>query len=167
VTTIHFGVIDLPYVALFSPEEKRRLRWQHKRKPWQSLAATVSTADVAGWLEKRYHVFEVFWNMNRDFVMAELEDQVQTKIENVLLGKPGSNEPGEPLFKPGDLSTVEDRFRRALDNKEFDGWINGVPTQAALMGVSHRFKNPYARRPPRPSFIDTGLYRQSMKCWVE
>jgi hypothetical protein len=38
---------------------------------------------------------------------------------------------------------------------------------AALHGVSHRFKHPYARRARRPSFIDTGLYQNSFAAWVD
>lgn len=168
MTTLHFGVVDIPYVSTFTPQQKRQLRWRMRKKPWQSLGVAVTTGDVAGWLEERYHVFETFWNMNHDFIIGELGGSIQDKIENVLMGKPGANEAGRPLFEPGDLSTVEDRFRRAIDNKEFDGWIKGVPTLASLQGVNHRLKRPYALgNPPRPSFLDTGLYRQSAKVWVE
>jgi len=63
--------------------------------------------------------------------------------------------------------TLEPRFRRSLSSKRFDGLIRGVPTRAAMKGVSHLRQDPYAQRPPRPSFIDTSLYQRSFKAWTE
>ena len=65
-------------------------------------------------------------------------------------------------------ANIETRFRHFLSQKEMDSLgVPGVPTKAALAGVSHRFKHPYAKRAPRPSFIDTGLYEASFRAWVE
>jgi hypothetical protein len=36
-----------------------------------------------------------------------------------------------------------------------------------MRGVNHRFMHPYARRPSRPSFIDTGLYVANFTAWVD
>ncbi len=61
-----------------------------------------------------------------------------------------------------------DAFRIFIDQKELDGVIPGVPTQAALRGVNHRLMRPYAKsNPVRPSFKDTGLYEASFRAWVE
>jgi hypothetical protein len=61
-------------------------------------------------------------------------------------------------------SKIERRFKEFLTNKEMDGQP-GVPTKAALAGRSKRFKRAYAKRPSRPSFVDTGLYRGAFKSW--
>ena len=62
---------------------------------------------------------------------------------------------------------IEEKFRRALASRAFDGLIAGVPTTAAQRGVSHKRRHPYAKRGPRPSFIDTDTYRQSFTVWME
>jgi hypothetical protein len=54
-------------------------------------------------------------------------------------------------------------FRTYLDREE-----HGIKTLAARRGVSHLLPHPYSKNnPPRPSFIDTGLYRKSFRAWVE
>jgi hypothetical protein len=46
--------------------------------------------------------------------------------------------------------------------------IPGVPTQAALKGISHRLKHPYRKsNPRRPSFVDTGEYMRSAAFWID
>ena len=71
-------------------------------------------------------------------------------------------------------------FKQFLAMRQIEGFgIPGVPTQAALNGVNHRFKNPrgkwtgkgkdrkFQRNPRRPSFIDTGMYQASSKAWFD
>jgi hypothetical protein len=62
---------------------------------------------------------------------------------------------------------IETRFKQNLRRRRYDGVIPGVPTQTSLKGVSHLFMKPYARHGFRPSFIDTGLYMNSFRAWVE
>lgn len=148
--TLHFGVIDVPYSARArTPAAVRR-------------AGTKTTGDVAGWLEDRYHPMEVFFEEKTDEIIGDLEDTLQGAIESMLLGAPPQLAP----FGSG-IAKVEDRFKQFVTTQEIEKvGIAGVPTQAARRGVSHRFKRPYKRRPPRPSFVDTGLYVASFKAWI-
>ena len=79
---------------------------------------------------------------------------------DMLMGAPPRTDP----FAAG-TSAVEQQFKSFIGAKGLDG-DPGVPTLASLRGVSHRFKN---RRgaPGRPSFVDTGLYLNSFKAWVD
>ena len=63
-----------------------------------------------------------------------------------------------------DTQKIERRFKEFLRNEE-----HGIPrTLAGQRGVAHLLARPYARgNPPRPSFIDTGLYMDSFRVWVE
>ena len=71
---------------------------------------------------------------------------------------------GSP-FAAGE-SQIENRFKQFLSLREVEKLgIPGVPTKAALAGVSHRFKGKKGGR--RPSFIDTGLYQASFKAWID
>ena len=100
-----------------------------------------------------------------DTVIPALEDAMRVKLENLLLGAPVDID--APLFNEGDLSAIEERFRRFIDDRELDGRVSGVPTQAALKGVNHRLKHPYAKsNPSRPSFLDTGLYQANARVWI-
>jgi hypothetical protein len=109
---------------------------------------------------------EFFYKTHEDEVVSAIEDAVGDKLENLMMGAPGSGD-FDQLFEEGDLSAVEDTFRKFLDAKEMDGQVPGVPTAASLRGVSHRMKNPYAHRASRPSFIDTGMYQANFRAWVE
>jgi hypothetical protein len=149
MTILHLGVIDQPYV--------------------NSVGTT--TGDVAEILEDKYHVMEVFFELRRQDVAAALERSIQGALDQLDMNVPVEN------INPfsGASGEIEAAFRHFLDSKEIESLgIPGVPTQAALDGVSHRFKNPRykktkggkkVKRAPRPSFIDTGLYEASMKAW--
>jgi hypothetical protein len=135
---IHLGVSDIPYTD-----------------------GTQTTGDVAEILEDKYHVMQVFYEQHKEDVAADLESSLSGQLENMMAGSPPPNKP----FGSAE-SAIEDRFRRFLSEAEMDKLgYPGVPTAAALAGVSHRLK--IKKGSPRPSFIDTGLYESSMVCWVD
>lgn len=149
MTTLHLGVLDIPYAQ--APKGKR------SRRP-----GTETTGDVAEWLENKYHVMEIFFEQKAEsLIVPELEKSITGAIVNLFAGAPPTADPFG-----GATAKIEDAFKQFLSTKEMEKLgYPGVPTQAALMGVSHRFAHPYKRRPPRPSFIDTGLYQASIKAW--
>lgn len=152
MTTLHLGVIDIPYAG--SPR---------RHKSHRAMAGTQTTGDVAGWLEDSYGVMQAFVDHHESDILTDLESSLEGAVESLLMGAPVQLQP----FGSG-LSKIEDRFKQFLATKEIEGLgIAGVPTGAALRGVSHRFKHPYAKRPPRPSFIDTGLFAASFKAWID
>jgi hypothetical protein len=150
---LHLGVIDNPYNEVPPPGKRRRKK---------VVGGTQTTGDVAGWLENRYHVMEIFYEQHAEDVVAPaLENSLAGALESVLMGAPASLDPFG-----GAMSVIEDRFRAFLTAKEMDALgYPGIPTKASLLGISRRFKN--RRSPGRPSFIDTSLYSSSMKAWVE
>jgi hypothetical protein len=151
---LHFGVVDLPYAHTPPPQGRRKKK---------AAAGTQTTGDVAEILEAEYHVMEHFWNLHSADVIHDLEGSLQGALHSVLMGSPVP-----PSAFASAESAIEDRFKRFLSDKEMDALgFPGIPTQAALRGVSKRHKRSRARRGPRPSFIDTGLYQASFKAWVE
>lgn len=150
--TLHLGVNDIPYVQP-SPKDGNK---GHNRPP-----GTQTTGDVAEWLERKYHVMEIFFELHQDEVIAALEDSVGGAFESLLMGAP----PSLDAFGSGS-SKIEEAFRQFLDTKEMDSLgYPGVPTKASLKGVNHRLK--LKRGVVRPSFIDTGLYEASFHAWLD
>jgi hypothetical protein len=166
---LHFGFEDHPYHARYGPSSpltqavKRRTP-KVMTRPQQAYGEGKTTVEVANELESRYHIVETFWEMEEDKFIEVLEDAFADDIEEVMqMGQ---------IPKTGGISDketdkIEARFRNYLTNKRFDGVIAGVPTLAAQRGVSHLKQHPYAKRGPRPSFIDTGMYMRSFRAWVE
>ena len=145
--TLNMGVVDIPYAT--PPSE-------------EGAANTATTGQVAGYLENKYHVMEIFYSQNEQWVADQLVDSLAGSLENILSGAPTA-----PVATFAEAeSAIAEKFRAflTLDTMATLGYP-GVPTQAALDGVNHRLKSKHG--PSRPSFIDTGTYQSSAKVWVE
>ena len=139
---LHLGVIEYPYTD----------------------ATGVTTGDVAEILEAKYHVIELFYQELGDDVSKTLELSAARAIQDLFAGAP----PRSVSLTAEAEGEIEAAFRLFLDQRELDGVVPGVPTQAAIRGVNHRLKHPYKKsNPERPSFVDTGTYQQSFKAWSE
>ena len=136
--TLHLGVMDVPYAT-----------------------GGITTAGVAQILEDKYGVMDGFVFLYEPEIHDALDDSVAGAIESLMAGAPPDIDP----FGSG-TSKIEKLFRDYLDKEETNLiGATGVPTAAALAGKSKRFKRNSG--PPRPSFIDTGLYQASFKAWVD
>lgn len=161
MSTLVLGVIDLPYGHV---DSYRRLR---TKRPQKHRSRIITTGDVATILESRYHIFQHFWDEVKDEATARIIQSYADSLDSLLQGNLKAS------FNPAQSSMdwLKQRFDDFISMQEMDklGITSPfpVPTQAALDGVSHRFKHPYARRPPRPSFYDTGLYRASFHAEME
>ena len=168
---LHLGVIDVPYSTAV-PQSARRVAARTKRgggatKPQKfsaSPAGGKTTGDVAEILEAKYHVMESFAFLHEKDIAGALEETISDAFDNVLLGAPIQPGGNALAAATGDIETM---FHKFISNREMDGVQPGVPTKAAQRGVSHRFKNPNAKRAPRPSFRDRGLYDSSFKTWLD
>jgi hypothetical protein len=166
---LHLGVIDVPYAAdaYAKPRSPKVTLGTAKRgkvsapKP-SSSGGTKTTAEVAEILEDKYHVQELFFEERGADIAGALEQSMADALENLLLGAPPNVD-----ATLGATSAIDAMFKQFLSGEGLNGIEPGVPTRAALMGVSHRFKHPYAHRGPRPSFIDTSLYVSNFKSWID
>lgn len=157
MTVLHFGVIDVPYVA----NETLAMRKVRLKKAEPKPSGALTTGDVAEFLENKYHIMEIFFEIHKDEIVENLTESVKDTMEAILSGASINIDPfGEATSK------IEENFKGFLSNREMENLgYPGVPTKAALMGVNHRLKRRHG--PPRPSFIDTGLYQASFKSWIE
>lgn len=103
---------------------------------------------VAEWIEKNYGLVEMFSKMYATQIAREVQE---TLFFYALRHKP------YPRVMVLEKSTA--LFRKALTNKKFDGKIPGVPTGRSLTRKGKFKRKSY----PRPSFVDTGLYRKSLQ----
>lgn len=165
--TLHLGVAVLPYGNDTARTQRRVAKARPgKQKPRPARAASSgsqTTGDVATILEKKYGVMAYFFQQHQAEIAGALEQSLAGTLENIMLGAPPKNNP----FGAAEIK-IEDAFKLFLDRQEMAGHVNGVPTKAALRGVNHRLRHPYAKsNSARPSFIDTGLYQGSFKAWVD
>lgn len=160
---LHLGVIDIPY-AHDPGATKKRGRKARKGaaagKPQRVAGGTQTTGDVAGWLETRYHIVEIFWHLHGAEIAVDLEDGLAGALETMLMGGPLPTS----LFNTA-FDKIAERFKTMIDSKELHGiGYPGVPTRASIVGIRSRFKN--RLDPGRPSFQDSGLYETSFRAWT-
>lgn len=139
---LHLGVLDVPY------QDGDR-----------------TTYEVAIIIEHKYHVMETFVDtIGRDTIADAFAHSAKSSVEDLFSGALAA---GVSLTMEA-TEEIQSAFRVFIDQQEMDGVVPGVPTQAALKGVNHRFKRPYVKgNPERPSFRDTGLYQASMRAWTD
>lgn len=168
---LNLGVIDIPYVDAPAagsgkkpPKNPGRKVRPRPHKSHEAKYRSVTTGDVAQWLENQYHPMEHFFELHGDEIADDFANSLAGAIETFFMGGPANLD-----VYGGATSKIEDRFKQMLSNRELDSLgYPGIPTAAAQAGVSHRHKSGYTKgKVPRPSFIDTGLYQASFKAWIE
>lgn len=172
MTVLHLGVADFPYVNddqhTEEPVRKGKRRNGSRWRRSDVIGGSVSTTgDVAEILEAKYHPMEIFAELHmEDVIVPALMNSVEGAIETLLMGGQGNAEVS-PFS--GAMPVIETAFRTFLDNREMEALgYPGVPTAAAIRGVNHRLKHPYAKgNSRRPSFIDTGTYQGAFRAWVD
>jgi hypothetical protein len=134
---LHFGVIDVPYAE-----------------------GNETTGDVAVYLENKYHVMGGFVDLHIQDISDDVTHSFAGALSTMMAGGPVNN----PLASAE--SKIAGRFKKFLSDEELAKLgVPGVPTEAALKGVSHRFKSRRGHR--RPSFIDTGQYQANAIVWSD
>lgn len=154
---LHLGVIEQPYVNAPAPGQKK------------ATSSTVTTGDVAGWLEDDYGIMQHFFDANDQKIADALAASVAGSLENLLMGAP----PSQNVFGAAE-SKIQHMFHRFIQTAQMDKLgVPGVPTQAAKDRASGakrstRMKNRKKGGNTQPiSFYDTGLYMDSFVAWIE
>jgi hypothetical protein len=158
IATIYLGVDDV----LYRYEQTAVGKNGKPLKKMRKVEGSETTYEVAKRLEEKYKVMEHFFEDEEEFIAKSLTDSMEKALEAILSGAPATFDPFGRA-----ASLIQDRFKQYLFLKKLDFRVDGVPTQASLDGVNHRMAHPYAKRDPRPSFIDTGNYETHFRVWVE
>ncbi len=164
--TLHLGVTDIPYAwgakASGGISAAKAQKAAKSKTPPPSSGAGKTTGEVAEILEQKYGLFTKFVEIHRPVIEYEVSNSLEGAMETILTG----HMPSDPLATA--KSGIEELFKDALTMQSYDYKIPGVPTGAAQRGVRHSFKRSYlSSRGPRPSFVDTGLFRDSFRCWTD
>lgn len=168
---LQLGVITMPYAAeqQSGQKAKKPLKPGRKRtvdRKSEGVPEFVDTFMVATWLEREYKLMRVFYELHEDKIQALAVEAVENRIIDLTLGAP--SESTEHLFDELAEQVTTMLKRWISEGGPEQAGIKGVPTQAALAGVNHRLKHPYAKgNPPRMSFIDSGLFEACLKAWVD
>lgn len=165
MTVLHLGVNDVPYTSAGAVTPRRVVHRRNRAGMTETFTAPAQgaemTGDVAVWLEHRYHIMEIFFELHQDDIAEALTESMSGALDNLLMGAPST---GNPL--DAGLLVVENLFRKFLSEREIEFLgFPGIPTMAAKLGVNHRLKQ--KRGAPRPSFIDTGLYQANFRAWID
>ena len=148
MTTLNLGVLDIPRQTFV------------EGRPVDS-ASPLMMSELADILEDKYHVFEHFWQMHKEEIASELISAMNKELFQKGSGR-------RIQFTNRALTEIKNKFSRFITMKEMDALgYPGIPTKASLAGINHRMKHPYAKRPARPSFIDTGQYMASFIAWLD
>jgi hypothetical protein len=162
---LNLGVIVVPYANEAQPEKIPQAKKGKANKPVKpkSASGTQTTGDVAEILEAKYGVMDTFAFAMLPDIAKDLEESLAGALETLMMG-------GQPSANPfaSAESAITARFKNFLATGAIEHMgIEGVPTQAALDGVNHRLKHPYAKsNPRRESFIDTGMYQSHFIAWM-
>lgn len=164
--TLHLGVIDMPYHNYESPGKIAQAKKGKANKPVKpkSDASTKTTGEVAEILEEKYGILDSFAFARLPDIAKALEESIAGELETLLMGGHSGGHPFQSAETT--ITTMMKKFISAQEVEHIG--IEGVPTQAAKDGVNHRLKHPYAKaNERRPSFMDTTLYWQSLRAWVD
>lgn len=142
MTTLHLGVIDIPY----------------------GDETSKTTGDVAEILEDKYHIMEVFFELHGQNAADAIAESLMGAIESISMGAPVDLDPYAAVTQD-----LDEKFKRFILEGEVERvGIPGTPTAAARKGTSHRKKRPYVNtNEPRQSFYDTGMYADHFISWID
>lgn len=145
---IEMGFVDVSYGQASSFGRNSR-----RTRP----GSTMTTARLAPILEAEYGIVNYFLEHHGEEVIYRL---IQGYMEQKA--RPASGTGSRTDYVQRAFNDAQEMFKQMLDNRELDG-LPGVPTQASILGVRRGRR----RSPGRPSFVDTGLYRDSFRISAE
>jgi hypothetical protein len=163
--SLKMGFINTPYTAESIARPATAARAESRRQRRRSFSKTITAEDVAAILEAKYQVLDEFTKLHVAEIQLAILSQFERVAGDVTSGARRSSNLGN-LLKPA-TKEIEAMFKKFLDTEEMNGRVPGVPTKAALTGVRHGRGSKTMQGTPRPSFIDTGIYRASFRAWVD
>lgn len=163
VMKVNLGVVDQKYGGVKQTASGKRIS-----------GSKLTTGDVAKILESKYGILGAFVDKHAKDIQSSLETSFVRAFEEMAKGLPSRSVYGSAE------QDIQVLMKRWLSTREVERvGLKGVPTKAALDGVSSRsasglkgvsmaqFKKGVRKGKRRPSFIDTGLMQASYKAWVE
>jgi hypothetical protein len=159
---LHLGFINTPYTTETIARPMTAAKAESRRKRKRSFSKTMTAEDVSNILEEKYHILDTFYQVHRPDVEMAVLTAFTEVARDIVSGQKKYRSASLPSLLKDATAEIEKSFRRFLDTEEMNGRQPGVPTAAALSGVRHG-RGRKTLTGPRPSFIDTGIYRASFR----
>jgi hypothetical protein len=164
---IHMGFVNTPYNKESMARPATAAKQEAARQRKRNFSKTMTAEKVSNILEGKYGIVDTFAAIHEHDIRALFHDQFREVATKIIEERGGQTYSSiKRLMNPA-TKEVEKLFKSFLDNEEMNGMVSGVPTQAAMRGVRHGRGSKTRRGIQRPSFIDTGIYRASFRCWVD
>lgn len=166
ITKLHMGFVATPYTKEARSAPVTYAKAEASRKRRRSFSKTMTADRVAKILEGKYGIVETFSTLYEPEIAKIIKDGFK-EISANLIGKEKeiTSSSVNIAMKPH-TKEIELMFRNFLTREELNGMVDGVPTEAALQG--HRsWRGKRTHGSPRQSFIRTGIYRASFRCWSD
>ncbi len=135
---------------------------------------TKTTGEVAKILEARFAVMGTFYEVKSDKIADMMAEAISDQIADIITGARPNR---DPLY--GATQGIEKAFRQFLDDEEMAHIVAGLSaSEADALGAAGQFTGAASRGRnsrkktvesgvARAAFVDTGLYQQSFRAWVE
>lgn len=137
----------------------------------------ITSYDLGKILESKYGLFSNFYKLHEKDIGEDIDSAFSKAVDSVMNGDERSAV-GQ-IMKAGEKIT--DKLHNFISLREIEKMgIPGVPTEAALLGLSLRTKNDkpigkakkgvkykQVKGPRRPSFMYSGVFEASLKAWIE
>lgn len=137
----------------------------------------ITSYDLGMILENKYGLFSNFYKYHEKDILKDIDDTFSKAIDSVMNGDTRSAVGS--IF--GVNERITDKLHKFITDREIEQMgIPGVPTEAALLGLSLRTKGnkrigkakkgvkyKQVQGPRRPSFIYSGVFEASLKAWLE
>jgi hypothetical protein len=136
----------------------------------------ISSYELGKILEEKYTLFSAFVELHNKEIADQISESLAGAMETYLAT---GHLPKNPFDSAGQELTLS--LKKYIYTEELAGVVGGVPTQAALEGITTRTMNGKTPKKVkagqkfkrvktgvrRPSFIDSGIFEASTKVWIE
>jgi hypothetical protein len=165
--SLHMGFINTPYIKETIARPMTSAKIESKRKRRRGFSKTMTAEKVANILEGKYGIVETFSAVYEEEISNIMTEGFAEIARNMLSsGRTSTTSSIKNLMKPS-TNNIQSLFRSFLDQEEMNGMVEGVPTAAALGGKRSGRGSKTRKGIKRPSFINTGIYRASFRCWAD
>jgi hypothetical protein len=165
--SLHFGFINTPYTRETIARPFTSAKMEAKRHRKRGFSRTMTAEKVAGILEAKYNVVEMFNEIHEEEIKNIMHEGFKEVAERMISERGGQTRSSmKNLMRPA-TKRIENMFRQFLDHEEMNGMIEGVPTDAAKGGKLRGRGKITKRGKQRASFVNTGIYKASFRAWVK
>ncbi|HSY75450.1 MAG TPA: hypothetical protein VK890_01260 [Bacteroidia bacterium] len=165
--TLHFGFVQTPYTSetRFRPATSAKAAEKLKRK--RGFRSTMTADKLANILEAKYNIVHTFSEVHDEDIRDIINNGFKEVAERMILERKGHSKASLKNLMKSATRQVEELFKAFLDNEEMNGRVEGVPSKAATKGKLGGRGRITRSGIARPTFVNTGIYKNSFRAWIK